>query len=314
VKAVPVVPVPSIHTADTLAHELSAVIKFSRPVRKMRETRARATKLFVDLEMPSSKQIAFLAKYSRSFEDTELLDAAIGSWEHAAELVKLREYTMDRLRRVERGEWLEPFELFSPDQEASMKKQGAWVIRPSAVLFGSSLSSSASAPVKPIAGHTSVSAHAVSPSGKTNNGLDEQLMQGGGEDHSIMASKISEGGKVATDLEVFEAQMSKTSSTANGHLHGGGNDPVVGQVAHKHEPLDSELRDVKRAREIQRVSTVNWLRRVLSKITGKAMQQLADTESKFGDAVHFRGHDYAPKVAADVAKLHLTHQRDQRGC
>lgn len=34
-----------------------AVMKFSRPVRKLRDTRARAAKLFTDLEMPSAKQV-----------------------------------------------------------------------------------------------------------------------------------------------------------------------------------------------------------------------------------------------------------------
>jgi hypothetical protein len=35
--------------------------------------------------------VSFLAKYARSFEDTSMLDSALSAWEHAAELVKLRE-------------------------------------------------------------------------------------------------------------------------------------------------------------------------------------------------------------------------------
>ena len=50
------------------------------------------------------------------------------------------------------------------------------------------------------------------------------------------------------------------------------------------------------SREAQRVAAANWLSRILSKVSGAALQQLQDTEERFGDAVSFKGHDYAPRI------------------
>ena len=46
-------------------------------------------------------QVAFLARYSASFEQTEQLDGALGAWEAAAELITLRELTTERLGLLE---------------------------------------------------------------------------------------------------------------------------------------------------------------------------------------------------------------------
>ena len=99
--------------------------------KKLSTTRKRTLKLFADLDMPTDKQLAFLAKYSSSFEDTEMLDVALQQWEEAAQLISLREFTLDRLKRLERGDWLEPFELFSDEEQDELRRRGSWVIPPS---------------------------------------------------------------------------------------------------------------------------------------------------------------------------------------
>jgi len=62
--------------------------------------------------------------------------------------------------------------------------------------------------------------------------------------------------------------------------------------------IDADLRDVARTRELQRLATVNWLRRILSQVTRRALAALQVCEDRFGDAVSFQGRDYAATLAA----------------
>ena len=55
---------------------------------------------------------------------------ALASWEASAQLVGLREHCLARLERLQKGEWLQPGECFTAAQEAALRRQGAWVVRP----------------------------------------------------------------------------------------------------------------------------------------------------------------------------------------
>ena len=55
---------------------------------------------------------------------------ALTSWEASAQLVGLREHCLARLERLQKGEWLQPGECFTAAQEAALRRQGAWVVRP----------------------------------------------------------------------------------------------------------------------------------------------------------------------------------------
>mmetsp|Transcript_53366 Transcript_53366/g.121651 ORF Transcript_53366/g.121651 Transcript_53366/m.121651 type:complete len:93 (-) Transcript_53366:379-657(-) len=46
---------------------------------------------------------------------------------------------------------------------------------------------------------------------------------------------------------------------------------------------------------------LNWVRRVLSKVTAKTLVELRNTEERFGDAVTFKGKNYSMSVAASRA-------------
>jgi hypothetical protein len=72
----------------------------------------------------------------------------------------------------------------------------------------------------------------------------------------------------------------------------------VGFTLAKPTPVEADLRDVARTRELQRLATVNWLRRILSQVTRRALAALQVCEERFGDAVSFQGRDYAATLAA----------------
>lgn len=205
----------------------AAARKFKGPVKKLGTTRKRTLQLFADLEMPTDKQLAFLSRYSSSFDDTELLDKALEQWEEAARFISLREFTLERLGRLERGEWLEPFELFPAEMILELKNKGVWVVPPSSNFHR---------------------------------------------------------GKVVEEVQVPVPQ-----------------NPLVGEEVLKQTSLGVELNRVKNDREKLRNESIAWLRRVLSRVTGKTLAQLRLTDDRFSDTVTFQGQGYATIIASRMA-------------
>jgi hypothetical protein len=70
----------------------------------------------------------------------------------------------------------------------------------------------------------------------------------------------------------------------------------VGFTLTQPTPVETDLWDVQKGRELQRLATVNWLRRILSRITRHATKALQVCEDRFGDAVSFQGRDYAATI------------------
>lgn len=88
-----------------------------------------ATGIFL-FAFEQDKQLAFLKKYSSSFDDTEMLEKALQAWEKGATLVRLREMTLRKLELLERGSWLQLFEIFTDEQQEELRNKGAWVVVP----------------------------------------------------------------------------------------------------------------------------------------------------------------------------------------
>jgi len=76
------------------------------------------------------KQLTFLKKYSSSFDDTEMLEKALQAWEKGAALIQLREMTLRKLELLEKGSWLQLFEIFTEEQQEELRNKGAWVVVP----------------------------------------------------------------------------------------------------------------------------------------------------------------------------------------
>jgi hypothetical protein len=173
------------------------------------------------------------------------------------EQVQLREYILEKLKRLENGEWLEPFEIFSLKQEATLKEHNAWVTRPAPQHFAGS------------------GGDIIGSSGAYDNVQPDQA-------HLMVPP---------SDSDVYHASKNRRTKVDG---------PLVGRVAPTVIPIAEELKDVKRAREIQRFSTVNWLRRVLSKVTTSTLSKLGETEDKFGDVISFKGKEYAPTLLVEA--------------
>ena len=297
-------PPPSKPTAHTSAAgsttEVShAAAKLHRPLRHTKDTRKRTAALFEALEMPTEKQLAFLTRYSASFGDTARLDEALGAWENAAALVRLREYTLARLALLEKGHWLEPFELFDQDQERSLRQVSAWVMRPTPMLFG--VPPNAAEKAQAAAAEEQANADALSvpfnpnisrPGSRSGSRLGSRGRASMDVPGGAGFTRDDDGNVTPTSPAPVASPTTSSASAAPAAAEG----PSVGFTLTQPTPVETDLWDVQKGRELQRLATVNWLRRILSRITRHATKALQVCEDRFGDAVSFQGRDYAATI------------------